>query len=373
MAKDGRRSPLLDAFSTLTDPRMDRTKHHLLIDIVVLAVCSVICGAETWEDVELVAQEKEVFFRRFLELPNGIPSHDTFERVFARLDPNELQQSFRTWTASVVELSDGEIIAIDGQRLRRSFDKSKKRAAIHMVSAWEVENKVVLAQKKIDDKSNEIPAMKELIDLLDVKGCIVTSDAMGCQQEIAEKIIKKEGDYVFGLKGNQGSTFEAAKQHFDTHLIAKSMTHETVDADHGRVETRLYKVADAKEIIDLKAWSGINTVIAVESKREIDDSSTTETRYYLSNLTASPQKVARAIRGHWGVENSLHWVLDVTVNQDRSRIRKDNGPENFAVLRHLAINLVKLTPTIKKRSIKGKRLKCLLNNDFLENVMFAGN
>ena len=373
MTKDGRRSPLVEAFSDLTDPRIDRTKRHLLIDIVVLAVSCIICGAETWEDVELVAEEKIDFFSRFLELPNGIPSHDTFERVFARLNPDELQSCFRGWTENVVKLTAGEIIAIDGQRLRRSFDKSHNRAAIHMVSAWAVENKIVLAQQKVDDKSNEIPAMQNLIDLLEIKGCIVTSDAMGCQQDIATKIIAKDGDYVFGLKGNQGNTLDCVKAHFDTNSTPKSMTLETVDADHGRIETRLYKVASADAVIDLKSWPGIKTVIAVESTREIREVISTETRFYISSLPTEPKKIARAIRGHWGVENSLHWVLDVTFNQDRSRIRKDNGPENFAVLRHLAINLIKLTPIAKKRSIKGKRLKSLLNNEFLETVMFSEN
>jgi len=372
MTMDGR-SALIESFSDLTDPRIDRTKRHLLIDVVVMAVCAVICGAETWEDVELIAEEKFDFFKQFLKLPNGIPSHDTFDRIFARLDPKELQSCFMNWTRAIVDLTDGEIIAIDGQRLRRSFDNASGKPAIHMVSAWAVENKMVLGQIKVDDKTNEIPAMKELIDLLLIKDCVVTIDAMGCQQEIAAKIIEKQGDFVFGLKGNQGTTVDAVKMHFDTHSVPKSKSYQTVDADHGRIETRTYKVASSDNVLDLKSWPGIKSVIMVESKREIGEISTQEKRLYISSIDPKPQRIAKAIRGHWGVENSLHWVLDVTFNQDRSRIRKNHAPENFAVLRHIAINLVKKVTTQKKRSIKGKRLKCMLNNDFLKEVVFAGN
>jgi predicted transposase YbfD/YdcC len=363
---------LIEHFSGMTDPRMERSRRHKLIDIMVIGVIGALCGAESWEDVEMIAEEKESWLRKFLELPNGIPSHDTISRVFARLSAAELERCFVAWMKHTAKLTDGEVVAIDGKRLRRSFDKASDKAAIHMVSAWATTNGVVLGQVKVDDKSNEITAIPKLLQVLEIKGCIVTTDAMGCQKEIASQITGKGADYVFGLKGNQSGTLGAVEMHFDTtKSILESKT--TTDADHGRIETRLYQVVAATLIPELAEWPNCKSATMVTSTREIGDKKTTESRYYISSLPPVAETLAKAIRGHWGIENSLHWVLDVEFDEDRSRVRKGEAPENLAVVRHIAINLLKQEKSLKKASTGRKRLKCAMSNNYLGKVLFGAD
>lgn len=365
---DAQPRSLIEHFSTMNDPRIERSRRHKLIDIVIIGVIGTLCGADSWEDVEMIAEEKQDWLRKFLELPNGIPSHDTIARVFMRISATEFERCFREWMKDAVELTDGEIVAIDGKRLRRSFDKSKDKSAIHMVSAWASANGVVLGQVKVDDKSNEITAIPKLLEVLEIKGCIVTIDAMGCQKNIAQNIIDQEADYVFGLKGNQGTTLGAVEMYFDTTKnISQSIT--TTDGDHGRIETRTYQVVEADLIPELTGWPGCQSAAMVTSVREIGNQKTTESRYYISSLTPVPEKLAKAIRGHWGIENSLHWVLDVEFDEDRSRIRSGEAAENMAVVRHMAINLLKQEKSMKGSTGK-KRLKCCMSNNYLGKVLF---
>jgi predicted transposase YbfD/YdcC len=360
---------LLTHLQGIEDPRIDRSQRHKLIDILVIAVVGVLCGADGWDDIVFIAEEKESWLKKFLELPNGIPSADTLARVISRVSPTEFAAAFSAWMSDVTKLTSGEVIAIDGKTLRRSFDRASSKSAIHMVSAWATANGVVLGQVQVDDKSNEITAIPQLLDLLDVKGCIVTLDAMGCQKEIAEKIVKKKADYCLRLKGNQGNTQEVVKQYFDTTRLGESQQIETVDKDHGRLETRRYAVADAANVPELAdGWPHCRSVARVQSTRELVGKVESETRYFLLSFAADVTKSARSIRSHWGIENALHWVLDVEFDEDRSRIRKDQAPANVAALRHLAINLLKQEKTLKA-SLGKKRLKCAMSNKYLGRVL----
>lgn len=366
---DGPKS-LVEHFSSIKDPRIDRTKKHKLSDIIVLAICAVICGADDWESIAMICEEKADWFEKFLELPNGIPSPDTFARVFSRISPQEFEKCFVSWTQTIAKIVRGEIISIDGKRVCGSYDSASEKAAIHMVSAWAHDNKLVLGQIKVDDKSNEITAIPKLLEMLDIAGCIVTIDAMGCQKEIAEKIISKKGDYLFGLKGNQGHTHEAVRQFFDTNTVkAKEQLHTTIDGDHGRIEQREYTVAKAEVILDLPVWPGINSVAKVRSQVEYRDGRVTvEERFYITSLPPTAKTIAKAIRGHWGIENTLHWTLDVQFGEDDSRIRKDHAPENFSRLRRLTVNMLKAEKSLK-RGIQKKRMMCLMKEDYLMKVL----
>lgn len=368
---DAKPRSMIEHFSDLNDPRIERSRRHKLIDIIVIGVMGALCGAESWEEIQMTGEEKEDWLRQFLELPNGIPSHDTIARVFARLSASEFERCFGAWMKDTAELSNGEVIAIDGKRLRRSFDKSSDKAAIHMVSAWATANGVVLGQVKVDDKSNEITAIPKLLTVLEIKGCIVTIDAMGCQKEIATQVIAKDADYLFGLKGNQSSTLGAVEMHFDT-TKSEPESITTTDADHGRIETRNYQVVKASDIPELAGWPGCKSAAVVTSTREIGDQKSTESRYYISSLLPNAETIAKAIRGHWGIENSLHWVLDVEFDEDRSRVRKGESPENLAIVRHVAINLLKREKTLKGSTGK-KRLKCCMSNKYLGKVLFGAD
>ena len=361
-------SSLIDHFEKISDPRIDRTKLHKLTDILVIGVIGVLCGADAWDDIVFVAKEKKDWLKRFLELPNGIPSADTIARVYARISPSEFEKAFSSWVKDSIHLSDGEIVAIDGKRLRASHDHTNDKKAIHMVSAWAQSNGVVLGQMKVDDKSNEITAVPQLLELLDIKGCIVTLDAMGCQKDIARAILEKGANYVFGLKGNQGTALEVTKEYFDTTKIPDVHQYETVDNDNGRLETRSYSIAPIANLEELKEWPGIQSIACVESRREIKGVESCETRYYILSILPDVKKAAAAIRGHWSVENSLHWVLDVTFDEDRNRVRRGEASENLAVVRHVALNLLKKEQTLKK-SIKKKRFKCAMSNEYLTKVL----
>ncbi len=339
-------SSIFAHFSSLSDPRIDRTKDHLLLDIIGIAICAVICGADTWIDIENYGKSKKDWLKNFLTLPNGIPSHDTFGRVFSRLSPDSLQECFLNWINSITGITDGEVIPIDGKTLRHSYDKSSKKGAIHMVSAWASENHVVLGQIKVAEKSNEITAIPKLLEILEITGCIITIDAMGCQKEIAEKIIDKDADYVLALKGNQGNLHKQVKTFFQKNQQNnfEKIDHdfyETSEKGHGRLENRKYWVVDEIDwLVGKENWKNLTTIGMVESKRTIGDKTTIEARYFISSLKKNAKLFGKAVRKHWTIENSLHWNLDISFSEDASRIRKDNAPENFARVRHIALNCI---------------------------------
>ena len=363
-------------FGDLTDPRIDRTKLHKLIDILVIAICAVIAGADNWEDVEEFGKARIEWFQTFLEVPNGIPSHDTFTRVFARLDPEQFQACFLRWMSAVSEVIGGQVIAIDGKVLRRSHDKGIGQAAIDMVSAWASANRLVLGQVKVDEKSNEITAIPQLLEALEVAGCIVTIDAMGCQTDIAEKIIERGAEYVLALKENQGNLYEDVERLFadleDSQYKAYAFDYEkTVNKDHGRIEIReCWTISDREVLRHLRGfanWKNLTTVSRIRSQRWIGAEKSCEDRYHIASI-AGATRILWAVRSHWGIENELHWTLDLAFDEDRCRVRKDHGPENFALLRHMALNLLKQEKTCK-RGIKGKRLLAGWKQDYLLKVL----
>jgi predicted transposase YbfD/YdcC len=365
-------------FSVLPDPRTDRTKKHLLTDILFIAVCTMICGGEGFTDMEEFGECKRDWLGKFLDLPHGIPSHDTFRRVFSILDPQAFGECFARWSQALHEATGGEVIALDGKTVRHSFDTFSGQPALHMVSAWASENGLALGQVRVDEKSNEITAIPRLLELIDVKGRIVTTDAMGCQRDVAKRIVEKKGDYVFCLKGNQTSLHDEVKYFFDECYCAKfeDVEHhyfEGVEKDHGRIETRRCWVVekDAVDWLEREEWPGLASIAAVQSERKIRGKTTTETRYFISSLAGKARKLADATREHWAIENSLHYVLDVTFNEDASRIRKDNAPENLVVLRRIALNMVKKAQTKKKSSVRAKLKRAGWDNSFLEHILVA--
>ena len=367
---------IADHFSSLKDPRIERSKLHQLIDIITIAVCAVICGADGWEQIELYGKAKHKWFQQFLALPNGIPSHDTFARVFARINPEEFQRCFIDWIKAISKLTNGEVIAIDGKTLCNSYDTASSQSAIHMVSAWATANRLVLGQVKVNDKSNEITAIPELLRVLEVAGCIVTIDAMGCQKDIAKLIIERQADYILTVKQNQGYLYKDIEQLFKQSLKNEfkgvdHSYHETINKNHGRIEIRRsWLLSNVADLIDTDSnWSNFYSVGVVESERRIRGKIEQETRYYISSIQHQDAKLfGQSVRSHWEVENRLHWVLDVTFNEDNSRIRSDNAPQNFAVIRHIAVNLLNQEKS-RKLSLNNKRYLASMDDDYLLRIL----
>jgi predicted transposase YbfD/YdcC len=367
---------LVDHFSKVKDPRMVNKCNHLLVDIIVIVVCASLCRYdESWEQIEEFGNIRKSWFKKFLKLPNQIPSHDTMRRVFLLLDPVHLQESFYNWASELRSYIAGETIAIDGKASRGSRDISLDKKAIYTVSAWAVENELVLGQVKVNEKSNEITAIPKLLELLDVSGCTITIDAMGTQRSIAKDITDKKADYILGLKGNQGNLHDDVKTYINDQLDEKitDESHQeklTVDADHGRHEQRKFHLFTNIDWLEQKPdWAGLAGVGVVESTIEKKGQISFERRFYITSLICI-EKFSKSVRGHWGIENGLHWTLDVAFNEDKSTRRKGEAPANSAILRHITLNVLKQDKT-KKMSINRKRQRACIDLDYLQTLVFG--
>ena len=362
-------------FANMRDPRSNLGKRHRLLDLIVIAITAVICNADGWEDIELFGRSKHKWFRTFLALPHGIPSHDTFARVFARLDPDAFERCFGQWMASLGQRSNGRLIAIDGKTLRRSFDTATSKAALHMINAWCVTNQTVLGQVVCGEKANEITTMPKLLELLDLQDAVVTADAMHCQKETARAIVDAGGDYLLQVKDNQPSLHENLQLLFDRgltddcHGVAYDYV-EDVDAGHGRIETRrCWSSPDVVGVSPTGDWWRLRSVACVEQTRLIGEHSSTERHYYISSLPGEDAKrILELARGHWGVENQLHWRMDVVFGEDQRRIRKGHAAENYTRLSRIALNLLK-ADTSKKASVRQKRKLGGWDQDFLLHLL----
>jgi predicted transposase YbfD/YdcC len=353
-------------FADQEDPRDDNARHDLL-ELLVIALCAVLCGAEDCSDMALFGRTKEAFFREFLTLRHGVPSHDTFSRVFRLLDPVKFHACFLIFMRKFSETIQG-VIAIDGKTLRRSFDRASQKSALHLVSAWAADQRLVLGQLAVDGKSNEITAVPKLLDLLALKGAIVTADALNCQRAIAGQIVDQGCDYALTLKGNQQALYADVSLFFEDKDFKPTSLHTATDGDHGRIETRISQVStDIAWLQERHRWPGLAAIGKVTRTREAAGKTTTETAYYLLSAPLSAERLHEVVRHHWGIENSLHWVLDVTMNEDQNRSRKDRSPENLALLRRLALNLARLEPS--KGSMKGKIKQAGWDNAFLAKLL----
>lgn len=363
---------MLSFFDSLTDPRIDRTRLHNLKDIIAITICAVLSGCDDWEEIEMYGRGKQEWLKQFLSLPNGIPSHDTFNRVFAALCPEELRNCFVDWVQSIGAITEGRVVSIDGKRMCNSGTDGKK-GFIHMVSGWCNSNNMVMGQVKTNEKSNEITAIPELLELLVLEGAIVTIDAMGCQQQIAEKIVAQQADYVLAVKENQGHLLDDIKEAFEQ--SQQAVSHTTVEKSHGRIEKRTCSlITDMDWICKSEKWTKLQSIICVESQRTIMATGEVqqESRYYISSLLSNAENLLKITRQHWSIENKLHWVLDVIFKEDLSTKQAGNATENFSVITKIALNLLK-NNTSKKLSIKKKRLLCSLDNDFLSRTVFGKN
>jgi predicted transposase YbfD/YdcC len=364
-------------FRDLPDPRTGPCTHDLL-DIITITICAVICGQHTWTDIELYGETHHDWLQTFLRLPNGIPSHDTFRYVFSRLDPLAFQQCFGSWISALSQATDLKLIAVDGKALRDSLDRAHGKAALHLVSAWATENHLTLGQVATDAKSNEITAIPRLLALLDLAGAIVTIDAMGCQKDIAAQVREAGADYLLAVKENQPRLLEDIQAAVANHCDRPADTgganwFETVDVGHGRKEVRTYTLlTDVSGIRDRELWPGLCGIGVAVSERTVGGQTSTEIRYYIGSWQGPVQQYARAIRGHWGIENGLHWVLDVLFREDHSRSRPEHGAENLAWLRRMAVSLLR-NDTTCERSLRQKSIKALCDHEFLLRLLSQVN
>ena len=368
---------LIKQFEALNDPRVKRKPEHLLVDIVAIAILAVLSGANDMVAIETYGKAKQTWLETFLELPNGIPSHDTFSRVLALLDPQQLHECFLSWVQVITDQLEIKLINIDGKTARGSYDREQSLKALHTVSAWASEHHLVLAQQRVESKSNEITAIPELLNLLDIKGAIITLDAMGTQREIAAQIVDQGGDYILALKGNQGTLHTQVKAFFkmaeQTQWAGIDVSYsECTEAGHHRIERRQVWAVPISQVPDLpnpSKWRGLATVVMVKRERRLWNKTTTEVCFYITSLAADATVLAQAIRSHWGIENSLHWILDVIFREDQSRIRNGHGPENMGLLRRLSLNLLKREPS--KQSLTQKRYRAAMDNDFVVKVLLG--
>jgi len=361
---------LTDAFKDLTDPRMERTKLYSLEAIILQTIVAVLTGSETWVEVAEYGEEQQEWLSQYVDLPNGTPSHDTIGDLFKRIDPKQFGSCFVHWISQVCNIQAGELIAVDGKTVRGSYDRYHGKEAIHMVSAWATQLQVVLGQVKTDDKSNEITAIPELLRLLELKGAIVSIDAAGCNKQIAGQIIKAKADYLLALKGNQQNLYEQVTDTLDKHL-APNDSFESIEKNHGRIEQRRCHTYTSLGMIDeTLGWPSLHTIVKVETQRTIvlTGAQSRETRYYISSLKHSAEHFAHLVRAHWQVENNLHWVIDVTFNEDQSRVRKGHADANFAIIRRWVLNILKLD-TKNKKSLRVKRKLTLWRKGYLEELL----
>lgn len=365
-------------FGELKDPRAAHSIEHKLIDIVIITICATICGANDWEAIAHYGRTKQEWLTTWLELPNGIPSADTFNRVFARLKPEELQKCFMGWMQAVQTITAGELLNIDGKTLRGATEAGNSRSLIHMVSVWSASQHLVLGQTKVSEKSNEITAIPPLLEMLAIRGCLVSIDAMGCQTEIAKTIVEQGADYVLALKGNQGDLhsdvaqlFTAArKQDFKN---IDHQFHSTVFKGHGRIETRRYWTMENTEyLIGADKWLGLKSIGMVECQREMNGKVSIEQRYYLLSIHSDVRRFATAVRSHWSIENQLHWILDVGFGEDAARSCSGYSAENLAVIRHIGINLLSRDRE-SKVGVKTRRLQAGWDDHYLQTVLTALN
>lgn len=368
---------LIECFQDIEDPRIDRTREHKLIDILVIGLCTMITVGENFTDMEDFGKAKHDWLKTFLKLPNGIPSHDTFNRVFSAIDPDRFLDCFIMWIKATCPTLDEDVVAIDGKALRHAY--SEGQTIPYIVSAWALGNGLVLGQVKVDEKSNEITAIPELLHVLELQGCVVTIDAMGCQKDIAAQIIQAEADYVLALKGNHSTVHEEFRLYFDDTMPAGSDAktprprdmdfYESIDKGHGRIEIRRYwHTTDIAWFEDKKLWRGLRSAGMVESIREMKGEKSVERRLYLSSLDLDAERFAKAVRGHWGIENSLHWTMDVTFGEDQSRARTQYAAQNLATLRRIILNLLKKDKT-PKLSLRRKRTKAALDETYLKKLL----
>lgn len=371
---------LIECFGGLKDPRDPSAVNHKLIDIIVIAILATLCGANGFNQCENFAIAKEPWLRKILELPNGIPSHDTFNRIFSLLNPEEFHQCFQEWANTLYEKISREIIALDGKTARRTKCKNGNQKAIHVVSAWANQNKLVLGQIKVNDKSNEITAIPELLKLLDVSGCIITIDAMGTQTAIVETIVNAGAEYVLALKENQLTLYNDVELYFNDEVLTKKkeslgkdgIYYKTLEKDHGRIEKReYYMVKDVSWLDQINNWKNLCAIGMVTSERTLNEETTVFTRFYIMSDIQNVKEFAKAVRGHWGIENELHWCLDMGFREDESRARKEHSAENMNVIRHMTMNMLKKENTLKQ-GIEAKRLKCAWDEKYLERVLMLG-
>lgn len=368
---------LVDCFKSVEDPRVERGQWHSLSDILIIAILSTIAGGQGWEAMELYGSSKQAWLSTFLALPNGIPSPDTFRRVIERLHPKQMEAAFETWVRTLVTDLGVQVIAIDGKKLRGSYDRNNRKQCLYLVSAWAADHRLVLGQTKVRDKSNEITAVPALLELLDISGCIVTLDAMGTQKSIAAQIQSANADYILCLKANHPTLFNQVKTWFETERSANTLPKSAeykVESGHHRIERRevwTIPLSAFPSLHEADGWVGLRTIVIVERTRQLWNKTTHEIQYYLTSLDADNPRIGSAIRQHWGIENSQHWVLDVTFGEDACRVRSLHGPENLAVLRRFALNALNRETTGKKRSLVQKIRLAGMSDDYMMKVLVA--